>query len=134
MNIKPFAYGLSIQTVYDEGSIYDAKVLDMTDADILAKFQAGLRNVASISLGVGYPTLASVPHSIIRGYKNVLAIGLNTEYSFPQAEKVKNALANPGAFAAPAATTAAPAKKEEEKPAKKEEPEEDEDMGLGLFD
>lgn len=133
LNIKPFAYGLQIQTVYDDGSVYDAKVLDMTDADILAKFQAGLKNVASVSLGIGYPTLASVPHSIIRGYKNVLAIGLNTEYSFPQAEKIKNALANPGAFAAPAAAAPA-AKKEEEKPAKKEEPEEDEDMGLGLFD
>jgi len=136
LNIKPFAYGLNIQTVYDEGSIYDAKVLDMTDADILAKFQSGLRNIASLSLAIGYPTVASLPHSIIRGYKNVVAIGLGTDYSFPQAEKLKQILANPGAFAAPAA---APAKgtdkpKVEEKPAKKEEPEEDEDMGLGLFD
>eukprot|EP01115_Flamella_aegyptia_P010876 TRINITY_DN49005_c0_g1_i1.p1 TRINITY_DN49005_c0_g1~~TRINITY_DN49005_c0_g1_i1.p1 ORF type:complete len:312 (-),score=162.77 TRINITY_DN49005_c0_g1_i1:36-971(-) len=136
LNIKPFAYGLNIQTVYDEGSIYDAKVLDMTDADIFAKFQSGLRNIASISLAIGYPTIASLPHTIINGYKNVLAVGLATDYSFPQVEKVKQIMANPGAFAAPAA---APAKqdakpKAEEKPAKKEEPEEDEDMGLGLFD
>jgi len=135
LNIKPFAYGLVIQTVYDEGSIYDAKVLDMTDADIFAKFQSGLKNIASLSLAIGYPTVASLPHSIIRGYKNVLAVGLTTDYSFAQVEKVKQIMANPGAFAAPAAAPAASAKpKVEEKPAKKEEPEEDEDMGLGLFD
>jgi len=135
LNIKPFAYGLIIQTVYDEGSIYDAKVLDMTDADIFAKFQSGLKNVASLSLAIGYPTVASLPHSIIRGYKNVLAVGLTTDYSFPQVEKVKQIMANPGAFAAPAAApTTSDKPKVEEKPAKKEEPEEDEDMGLGLFD
>jgi len=137
LNIKPFAYGLTILTVYDEGSIYDAKILDMSDEDILGKFRSGVRNVASVSLATGYPTLASLPHSLIRGYKNIMSIGLATEFSFPQVDKLKNMLANPGAFAT-TTTAVAPAeskgKPKEEAPAKKEEPEEEEDMGLGLFD
>uniref|UniRef100_A0A8C1NW79 Large ribosomal subunit protein uL10 n=2 Tax=Cyprinus carpio TaxID=7962 RepID=A0A8C1NW79_CYPCA len=99
----------------------------------------GVRNIASVCLQIGYPTLASIPHSIINGYKRVLAVAVETDYSFPLAEKVKAYLADPTAFAvaAPAASAAvekaaAPAAKEE---APKEESEEsDEDMGFGLFD
>uniref|UniRef100_A0A5F9C609 Large ribosomal subunit protein uL10 n=1 Tax=Oryctolagus cuniculus TaxID=9986 RepID=A0A5F9C609_RABIT len=101
----------------------------------------GVRNVASVCLQIGYPTVASVPHSIINGYKRVLALSVETEYTFPLAEKVKAFLADPSAFvaaapvaaastAAPAAAAAAPAKVE----AKEESEESDEDMGFGLFD
>uniref|UniRef100_G1N9Q6 Large ribosomal subunit protein uL10 n=1 Tax=Meleagris gallopavo TaxID=9103 RepID=G1N9Q6_MELGA len=100
----------------------------------------GVRNVASVCLQIGYPTIASVPHSIVNGYKRVLAVAVETDYTFPLAEKVKAFLADPSAFvaaapvvtetAAPAAAAAAPAKE-----APKEESEEsDEDMGFGLFD
>jgi len=132
LSIRPFAYGLTILTVYDEGSIYDAKVLDMSDADILDKFQAGARRVAAVSLATGIPTLASLPHSLRRGFKNVLSIALATDYSFPKADAFKNA---PAASSAPAATSAPAAQGKPaavEKP-KVEEPEEDEDMGLDLF-
>jgi len=137
LNIRPFQYGLVLKTVYDNGAVYDPKFLEMKDEDVLAKFQKGVTNVACVSLAVGYPTLASLPHSIVRGYKNVLAVAIATDYSFPQAEKVKKYLANPGAFAA-AAPAASSAPVEKGKPAKEvvvekeEEKEEDEEIG-GLF-
>jgi len=137
LDIKPFQYGLVLRTVYENGSIYDAAVLEMTDDDILAKFHSGVRNVASLSLALHYPTVASVPHSIIHGYKNVLSIGLETAYSFPKAEEVKKALANPGAQASvKTEAKGKPADKAPVKEAKKPEPEpeEEEDMSLGLFD
>jgi len=134
LNIKPFSYGLVIQTVYDEGSIYDVSVLSLSDQDIVNKFSNGVKNVAAVSLGIGFPTVAALPHVLIRGYKNLLAISLTTEYSFPRADKVKHAIANPGAIAvAPttSTTTTAPPVKEKEV----EKPEEDDtDMGLSLFD
>uniref|UniRef100_A0AAQ5X881 Large ribosomal subunit protein uL10 n=2 Tax=Amphiprion TaxID=80969 RepID=A0AAQ5X881_AMPOC len=98
----------------------------------------GVRNIASVCLEIGYPTLASVPHSIINGYKRVLAVAVETDYSFPLADKVKAYLADPSAFAAVAApaaaaeTAAAPAAAKEE--AKEESEESDDDMGFGLFD
>jgi len=136
LSIKPFSYGLSILTVYDEGSIYDVAVLEMSDADIVAKFSAGVGRVAAFSLGIGYPTVAALPHVLIRGYKNLLSISLVTEYSFPRADKVKQLLANPGAFAsAPVATTATKETPKDEPKQKAPEPEEeDADMGLSLFD
>lgn len=48
-----------------------------------------MRNIASVCLEIGYPTLASLPHSIINGYKRVLAVAVETDYSFPLADKVK---------------------------------------------
>jgi len=139
LNIKPFSYGLVLKHVYDNGAIYDPKYLKISDSDVLAKFAGGVANVASVSLATGYPTIASLPHSIIRGYKNVLAIALATDYSFRQAEKVKQYLANPSAFASTAPPKETKGKdKAPEKPKEvvKEEPEEkeDEEMGFGLFD
>jgi len=138
LDIKPFKYGLSIKTVYDNGTVYDAKVLDLSDEDIVARFQIGVKNIAALGLQIGYPTIASVPHSLIRGYKNLLAIAVSTDYTFKQAESIKKYLENPSAFAAaaPAATSAAPAKGAKvEKPKEEEKKEEeDEDMGFGLFD
>jgi large subunit ribosomal protein LP0 len=133
LGIRPFSYGLVIHNVIEGGSMYDPKVLDLTDNDINNAIMAGCANVAALSLATGIPTLASIPHSIINSYKNVLAICVETEYSFPLADKVKAYLANPSAFAsaAPAAGGgggAAAAK------APEPEEEEEEDMGFDLFD
>jgi len=128
---------LVIKTVYDDGAIYNASVLDMTDSDIISKFQNGVKNVAALSLAIHYPTVASVPHSVINGYKRVLSIGLGTAYSFPKLEEVKKILANPGANVPTKKVDAKPDNKAPPKVTKKEpepEPEEDADMGLGLFD
>lgn len=137
LNISPFSYGLVIDKVYDNGSVYDPAILDISDDDLRAKFMQGVCNVASVCLEIGYPTIASVPHSLANGFKNLLAIAVETDYTFKQAEMTKAYLADPSAFAsaAPAAGAsggdAAPAAE-----AKKEESEEesDDDMGFGLFD
>jgi len=138
LNIRPFSYGLKILHVYDNGNVYDPSVLSLTDSDLIEKFRAGVNNIASIGLEIGYPTLASLPHSVINSFKNILAVSLGIDYSFPAADKIKAFLANPGAFAsaapaaaAPAAAAPAAAKKEEKAPVVEDEA--DEDMGLDLF-
>merc|ERR1711978_215692 len=67
LGISPFTYGLVVTKVYDSGSIFDPTILDITDDDLKARFMAGVRNVAAVSLKVGYPNIASVPHSIVNG-------------------------------------------------------------------
>jgi len=136
LKISPFTYGLEIEQVYDQGTVFSPEVLDITDDDIRAKFMEGVRNVASVCLQIGYPTVASVPHSIVNGFKNLLAIAAETEITFPEAEQMKAFLADPSAFAvaAPAAAAEeAPAAAAEAAPEESEE-ESDDDMGFGLFD
>jgi len=80
-----------------------------------------------MSLSSGYCTSASAPHSLLNGFKNLVAASAATGYEFPQAAAVLSAAKN-----APAAGVAAPgAAKAEVVEEKKEEPE-DVDMG-GLF-
>jgi len=139
LGIMPFSYGLVVQQVFDNGSIYSPDVLDVTTDDLRARVLAGIRNIAATSLEVGYPTKASVPHSIANGFKNLLAIAAVTDVSFKQAEKLKEYLADPSKFATAAAPSAAPTQVADSKApaAKKEEVKEeseDEDMGFGLFD
>ncbi|XP_060768978.1 large ribosomal subunit protein uL10 [Neoarius graeffei] len=137
LNISPFSYGLLIQQVYDNGSVYSPEVMDITEEALHLKFMEGVRNIASVCLQIGYPTLASIPHSVINGYKRVLAVAVETDYSFPLADKVKAFLADPSAFAvaaAPAAEAPAAAPAVAAEPAKEESEESDEDMGFGLFD
>lgn len=94
LGIKPFTYGLVIKSVYDNGSLFDPAVLDLNENDLCAKFAAGLRNVAAISLEIGYPTLASVPHSIANAFKNLVAVAVECEtFSFPKADPYKAVLA-----------------------------------------
>ena len=48
--------------------------------------------VTSLSLAISYPTLAAAPHMFVNAYKNVLAVAVETDYSFPEADKVKEYL------------------------------------------
>ena len=139
LGIRPFSYGLVVLSVYDNGSVFSPEVLDLSEDDLVEKFAAGVSMVSSLSLAISYPTLAAAPHMFINAYKNVLSIAVETDYSFPLADKVKEYLADPSKFAVAAAPVAAAgsgaapaAAKEEEK----EEPAEvsDDDMGFSLFD
>ncbi|CAI9784530.1 unnamed protein product [Fraxinus pennsylvanica] len=140
LGIRPFSYGLVVISVYDNGSVFSPEVLNLTEDDLIEKFSMGVSMVTSLSLAISYPTLAAAPHMFINAYKNVLAIAVETDYSFPLADKVKEYLADPSRFAVAAAapvtaadSVGAPAPDAEEK---KEEPaeESDDDMGFGLFD
>ncbi|CAA9995349.1 unnamed protein product [Nesidiocoris tenuis] len=138
LNISPFSYGLLVEMVYDSGTIFDPKILDIKPADLRGKFLEGAARLASVCLEIGYPTIASAPHSLANGFKNLLAVAAETEISFPQAERLKEYLKDPSKFAVAAApaAAAAPAKESAKKEEKKEESEEeeDDDMGFGLFD
>lgn len=89
LKISPFTYGLDILTIYDNGSTFSPEILDITEDDIRARFMGGVQNVASVSLAIGYPTVASVPHSIANGFKNLMAVAAVTEIEFKQVEQLK---------------------------------------------
>jgi len=138
LNISPFTYGMKVIQIYDSGNLFSPSVLDVEEKTLVDRFLSGIKTVAAISLALHYPTTASIMHSVVNSYKNILAVSLETDYDFEASAALKERLANPEAFAAAApeaAAEAAPAAAEE-KPAEKEEEKEesDDDMGFGLFD
>ena len=133
LKIRPFSYKMHVKRVYEDGQTFGPEILDITTADILKRFQSSITNIAAISLGSGYVTKAAIPHIISNSFKNLAAVTFDSDYSFKQADKMKEAAKNAvHVVAAGPATSAAPAKaapKVEEKP---KEEEADVDMG-GLF-
>jgi len=145
LDIKPFFYSMGVSFAYEDGSVFEASVLDITQDDILKKFFNGIGIITALSLRIGVPNLATVPHSIARAFQNLLAIALATDLTFKEAEPFKEYLKDPSKFASAAgpasssaaSSSAAPAAgaKAEAAPAKKDEPEEEEEVGVGgLFD
>jgi len=139
LGIKPFSYGLIVTSVFDSGSVFEPSVLDMTDEILLEKFQAGLSTVTALSLGANYPTALSLPHSFVNAYKSVVSVALELDsYSFPQADKIKEILADPSKFIVAAVetvdTSAAAVEEVKVVEEEKEEEESDGEMGFSLFD
>jgi len=138
LDIRPFEYGLQMIAVYDEGATADASIIDMSDDVILSKLSIGISNVASLSLGIHFPTLASFPHVVLNGFKNLLSVAIGTEYVFDQAKSIKEMLENPEAFASAAPAkgatqSSAPAATVETEAPPDEPEEEDEGIEFDLF-
>ena len=129
LNISPFTYGMSIAQVYDQGQTFASSVLDIEETQLLKAFTSAIATISTISLAVNYPTLPSVMHSVVNSYKKVLAVAIETDYSWEGIEELKDRIANPDAYAAaaPAAgtTTAAATEDAPAEEAKKDESEEE---------
>jgi large subunit ribosomal protein LP0 len=136
LNISPFTYGMGIAQVYDQGQCFPAEVLDIGEEQLLASFTQAITTVATISLAINFPTLPSVIHSVVNSYKKVLAVAVETDYSWPEIEQLKDRIANPDAYAsaAPAAAASSDAPKAEEKKDESEEEGSDDEGFGGLFD
>jgi len=134
MGVKPFSYGVKIAKVYDNGSMFDAKVLDITDDFVVGKFMDGVKNIAAISREIGIPTEASLPHMVSNGLKNLASLCAEIDYNFPEIKQLKEFLADPSKFAsaAPAAAEAGGAAAPAAKAAAVEE-EEDDEVDFDLF-
>jgi large subunit ribosomal protein LP0 len=131
LDIKPFFYGVVVEKVYEGGSVYESKVLDLAPADLYAKFFAGVRKLAALSVAIGYPTIASLPHILGGGFRRLLAISLATNYEIKEAKLFKEAAASAAAAPVAAAKTETKEAAKAEAAPKEAEPEEEEDMGLG---
>lgn len=128
LDIKPFTYGVKAQSVFQDGEVFSAKVLDIKPEDLQAKILGAASAIASIGLELGLPNRASFVHSINNAFKAVLSIHLGTDYKFARGQEFEDFIANPANFA-PAATAAAPA--DAGAPAEEDEEEEEEEVDLG---
>lgn len=130
LNIRPFFYGLKVEVVYDDGSCYDSKVLDITPDTLINAFSNGLRNIAAIGLATGQPNAASVPHSLINALNALVAVSIEIPYSFPASQAIKAYLADPSAFAV-VVPSSTPSSSTEAAPVETKKEESEADVGAG---
>lgn len=132
LNISPFTYGMGIAQVYDQGNAFPPSVLDVGEEQLLTSFKSAIATITSISLALNYPTLPSVIHSLVNSYKNVLAVAVETDYSWAEIAELKDRIANPEAYAAAAPAAAAEEAAAETKAEEKEDEEEESDSDGGF--
>jgi len=120
LNIKPFEYGICVNHIYEDGDVYSAAVLDLSEDDLVQKFGGGVARLAAVSLEIGEINAATVPQSFGKAFNTLVAIAINTEYEFAELVEVKAAMAAgpaSGAAAGGAKAAAAPEPEEEEEEA-----------------
>lgn len=124
----PFSYGLVVQKVYDNGAFFDAKILNLDNNSMKAKVSFAVSKLASASLAMGYPTLASMPHSVSGAFQKIacIALELGLEDAFAG---IKKALSEAGTGGGGGGGNGGVAAATEE--VKEEEPEEEEELDLG---
>ena len=104
LNISPFTYGMKIAQVYDQGQVFSPDVLDIEESQLFAALNSAIKTITTISLAANYPTLPSIVHSLVNGYKNLLSVAVESEYSWPEVEDLKDRIANPDAYQSTATT------------------------------
>ncbi|MCJ1420827.1 ribosomal protein P0 (A0) (L10E) [Xylographa parallela] len=139
LNISPFTYGMGISQIYDQGQTFAPAVLDIEEKQLFDALNSAIKTITTISLAANYPTLPSIIHTLVNGYKKVLAVAIETDYSWPGIDELKDRIANPDAYASSAPVAAAeeekPTAAAEAAPAEEEPAEESGDEGFGgLFD
>jgi large subunit ribosomal protein LP0 len=132
LNIRPFEYGITVDTVYENGATYSVKVLDMGDSDLVNMFTSAASRLAAVSFALGYVNQVTLPHSFGRAFRTICAIALQTDYDFDELKAVKEAIANPGA-SAPVAGKADDKKVAVAVKAPEPEPEEEAAPAVDLF-
>lgn len=125
LDIKPFFYGIKVQSLYDDGSVYPATVLDISNADLMKRFFNGVSKLTALSLGANWPSALTLPHLVGSAFRKLLAISLATNWMFKESEEYLKSAATAKAAAPVAAAEKKEDKKADKKVEKKEEPKEE---------
>jgi len=143
LGFRPFEYKMEVDMVFQNGGVFSAAVLDITDSVMIQKFLGGVSNMAALSREIGIPTEAGLPHAFGNAFKNVAALIADASFTFKEVEEVKKffddpdayAAANPGGGGGGGGGAAAPAAAGKGAAAVKEavEEEEEEDQDFDLF-
>lgn len=131
LGLKPFFFGIEVPLCCDNGSVFDASVLDLTDDALISKFARGVGHIAAISLATGFPSAPAVPHLLATAYKAVISISIESCETFDESKTFKDILSDPEALkkaqeaaaaaSKPAAAAAAAAPEPEEESSSEDE-------------
>ncbi|KAF7684331.1 60S acidic ribosomal protein P0 [Astathelohania contejeani] len=88
LDMKPFVYQMAIKSVYEDGEMFSPALLDISLSDVEEALSKQLMSVASLSLGSGYSTEASVSFEIKNALKGVLGIAMAANYEIEETKKL----------------------------------------------
>ena len=82
LRLRPFLYKMKIKNYMEDGKLISAKVLSISNEDILQAFKKGVNNMTALSLGSGHVIPSAVPHLFMNAFKNLACVGIAADYDF----------------------------------------------------
>ena len=77
LRIKPFTFGVKVLYIFQDGILFDAKLMDWADDNLQMSFCNAIQQIAGLTTELNHYIDINVLFSILNAYKNVLALGLN---------------------------------------------------------
>lgn len=94
LGIIPFEYAMSFISVFKSGSVIPQAALQIEPEQILSSFKQTVQAFAGLSLQSHLPNKISVSHEVKNTFKNLMSIGLASDYKFEQLTKALTASQN----------------------------------------
>jgi len=133
LSITPFEFGPKAVNVYDDGDVYSADVLDITDDMIETGFKKALRKASALCMALELPNSLTVPQYIYKAWQEVskMLLATGTEGSTKHWQTYLDSFGSGGGGGGGAAGGAEA--KEAEPEEEEEEESDDAPAGGGLF-
>jgi len=74
---------MKVTKILQNENLFDAAVLDLSSEIILEKFKRAIGFQTGLALGLGVPTVSSAPHTLLNGFKNLVAVSAACGWEFP---------------------------------------------------
>jgi hypothetical protein len=72
--------------------MFPPKFLEFSESELFRTMSHGAGPAAAMSMALSHPSLLAFPHVVSNGFKNLVAVSVETDYNFKQAEDIKNYL------------------------------------------
>jgi len=134
LSITPFEFGPKAVSVYDDGDVYAANVLDITDDMIETGFKKALRKASALCMAMELPNALTVPQYVYKAWQEVskMLLATGTHEKTPLWQEYLDSFGSGGGGAGPAAADGGDAKAAEPEEESEEESD-DAPAGGGLF-
>lgn len=84
LDIKPIKTGLSIVAVLENGSVFEAGVLDIDTDKLFADFRQAYAGSLGLALSIGYPAKATIPLLVQKAFREAKAVALKGSVFIPE--------------------------------------------------
>ena len=84
---------MELKFVYDKGQIIPEEIIQLTPENLIENLKSTVANMTAISLASELPNSLSVPHMMMGCFKDLLSLGLATDYKFKELEEALKAKA-----------------------------------------
>jgi len=84
LDMKPFIYGTKIVNCFNGTTMFPPTCIEYAES--------GMWSSSALAMTLSHPSLLAFPQVIVDGFRNLVAVSIETNYDFKQAGEFKNSL------------------------------------------